>query len=69
MANPSALGLATPFDLDGGNVTAVAVHVDLIAASIKADAADVPGEVKLYDTNGTLLASYPTGALPNNVAF
>ena len=69
MANPSALGLATPFDLDGGNVTAVAVHGDLVAASIKADAADAPGEVKLYDTNGTLLASYPTGALPDNVAF
>ena len=69
MANPSALGLATPFDLDGGNVTAVAVHGDLAAASIKADAADAPGEVKLYDTNGTLLASYPTGALPDNVAF
>ena len=69
MANPSALGLATPFDLDGGNVNAVAVHGDLVAASIKADAADAPGEVKLYDTNGTLLASYPTGALPDNVAF
>ncbi|MAW57721.1 MAG: alkaline phosphatase [Oceanospirillales bacterium TMED33] len=69
IATPTALSLATPFDLDGGNVTAVAVHGDLVAASIKVKPADAAGMVKLFDSKGALLATFETGALPDNVAF
>jgi len=69
MANPTKLSMIDPLDLDGGDVTAVAVHDDLIAASIKAKTADAPGMVKLFDADGTLLATFETGALPDNVAF
>jgi len=69
IATPSAPSLATPFDLDGGDVTAVAVHGDLVAASIKVKPADAAGMVKLLDSKGSLLATFETGALPDNVAF
>ena len=69
LATPTAPSLMAAFDLDGGDVTAVAVHADRVAASIKAKAADAAGMVKLFDLNGTLLGTYETGALPDNVAF
>ena len=56
-------------DMSGGDVTAVAVHGALVAASIKADAADAAGMVKLFDVNGGEIATFPTGPLPDNVAF
>jgi YVTN family beta-propeller protein len=58
-----------PLDLSGGDVTAVAIHGNMVAASIKADAADAAGIVKLFDSNGKELASFTTGPLPDNVAF
>ena len=69
MSNPAVMSMMPPLDLDGGDVTAVAVHDNLVAASIKAKAADVPGMVKLFDVAGNLLARFETGALPDNVAF
>ncbi len=69
VATPSAPSMMAPFDLDGGDVTAVAVHGDLIAASIKMKPADAPGMVKLFNQDGSLLATYETGALPDNIAF
>ena len=69
IATPSAPSLATPLDLDGGDVTAVAVHGDLVAASIKVKPADAAGMVKLFDSKGSLLATFETGALPDNVSF
>lgn len=57
------------FDLSGGDVTAVAVHGSMVAASIKADAADADGMVKLFDVSGAEIASFATGPLPDNVAF
>lgn len=69
MSNPAMLSMMAPLDLDGGDVTAVAVHDNLVAASIKAKAADASGMVKLFDVAGNLLASFETGALPDNVAF
>ena len=69
ISTPSNMSRINPLDLDGGNVTAVAVHGDLVAASIKMKPADAPGMVKLFDTGGTLLATYEAGALPDNVAF
>ena len=56
-------------DLSGGDVTAVAIHGNMIAASIKADAADAAGMVKLFNSNGKELARFTTGPLPDNVAF
>ena len=50
LATPTAPSLMAPFDLDGGDVTAVAVHADRVAASIKAKAADAAGMVKLFDS-------------------
>ena len=69
MSNPAVMSMMPPLDLDGGDVTAVAVHDNLVAASIKAKAADVPGTLKLFDVAGNLLARFETGALPDNVAF
>ncbi|HCP17913.1 MAG TPA: alkaline phosphatase, partial [Alphaproteobacteria bacterium] len=56
-------------DLSGGDVTAVATHGSMVAASIKADAADADGMVKLFDVSGAEIASFATGPLPDNVAF
>jgi len=69
IATPSAPSLMSAFDLDGGDVTAVAVHQDLVAASIKMKPADAAGMVKLFDIKGSLLATFETGALPDNLAF
>jgi hypothetical protein len=63
ISTPSNMSRIDPLDLDGGNVTAVAVHGDLVAASIKMKPADAPGMVKLFDTGGTLLATYETGGV------
>lgn len=69
IANPQAPVKQAPLDLAGGDVTAVAVHGDMIAASIKADAADDAGMIKLFDSTGAELATFATGALPDNVGF
>lgn len=69
MSKPSSLSMMLPLDLVGGNVTAVAVHENLVAASVNSEPADAPGMVKLFDIAGTLLATFKTGALPDNVAF
>ncbi|MEE2933554.1 MAG: choice-of-anchor I family protein [Pseudomonadota bacterium] len=69
IANPTKLRMMDPLDLSGGDVTAVAVHNDFVAATIKAKTADAPGMLKLFDTNGNLLAAFETGSLPDNVAF
>jgi hypothetical protein len=45
------------------------VHGNLVAASIKADAADAAGMVKLFDVNAGEIASFATGPLPDNLAF
>ena len=69
IANPTKLRMMDPLDLNGGDVAAVAVHNNLVAATIKAKTADAPGMVKLFNTNGNLLAIFETGSLPDNVAF
>ena len=69
ISDPFNLKKIAPFDLSGGNVTAVAVHKDLIAASIKEKKADAPGNVQIFNNNGEKLAEYKTGALPDNIAF
>ena len=65
----SNISKMNPLDLSGGDVTAVAIHKDMIAASIKGDTANAPGVVKLFDANGEEVSSYKTGPLPDNVAF
>ncbi len=67
--SPSNITKMDALDLSGGDVTAVAVHGSMVAASIKAEAADAAGMVKLFDVNGAEIATFPTGALPDNVAF
>ncbi|MAI75366.1 MAG: alkaline phosphatase [SAR116 cluster bacterium] len=69
ISDPLNLKKLAPFDLSGGNVTAVAVHKNLIAASIKEKNADAPGNVQIFNNNGKKLAEYKTGALPDNIAF
>ena len=66
---PSNITRMEAIDLSGGDVTAVAVHGNLVAASIKADAADAAGMVKLFDVNAGEIASFSTGPLPDNLAF
>lgn len=65
----SNISKMNPLNLSGGNVTAVAVHKDMVAASIKGDTANAPGMVKLFDANGEEVATYTTGPLPDNLAF
>ena len=69
ISDPFNLKKLAPFDLSGGNVTAVAVHKNLIAASIKEKNADTPGNVQIFNNDGEKLAEYKTGALPDNIAF
>ena len=69
ISDPLNLKKLAPFDLSGGNVTAVAVHKNLIAASIKEKNADAPGNVQIFNNDGEKLAEYKTGALPDNIAF
>ena len=52
ISDPFNLKKLVPFDLSGGNVTAVAVHKNLIAASIKEKKADTPGNVKIFNNKG-----------------
>ena len=66
---PSNITRMEAIDLSGGDVTAVAVHGNLVAASIKADAADAAGMVKLFDVNAGEIASFSTGPLPDDLAF
>ena len=69
ISDPARPTKAAPFDLSGGNVTSVAVNGDLIAASIRAESAGDPGTVIVFDAGGERLAVYPTGALPDSLAF
>ena len=69
ISDPLNLKKLAPFDLSGGNITAVAVHKNLIAASIKEKIVDAPGNVQIFNNNGKKLAEYKTGALPDNIAF
>ena len=69
ISDPFNLKKLAPFDLSGGNITAVAVHKNLIAASIKEKIVDAPGNVQIFNNNGKKLAEYKTGALPDNIAF
>lgn len=67
IANLSKPSKGMALDLQGGDVTAVAVNGDLIAASIK-DGQN-PGSVKIFNPEGDEIASFETGALPDNLAF
>ena len=69
VSDPFNLKKLTPFDLSGGDVTAVAIHKNLIAVSIKEKKVDAPGNVKIFNNQGEKLAEYKTGALPDNIAF
>ena len=69
ISDPFNLKKLAPFDLSGGNITAVAVYKNLIAASIKEKIVDAPGNVQIFNDNGKKLAEYKTGALPDNIAF
>ena len=69
ISDPFNLKKLAPFDLSGGNITAVAVYKNLIAASIKEKIVDAPGNVQIFNNNGKKLAEYKTGALPDNIAF
>lgn len=69
ISNPGHPVKAAPIKLEGGDVTAVAVHGDLIAASVKGDKAADAGSIQLFGSDGKMLASFPTGPLPDNIAF
>ena len=69
ISDPFNLKKLAPFDLSGGNITAVAVYKNLIAASIKEKIVDAPVNVQIFNDNGKKLAEYKTGALPDNIAF
>ena len=55
---PSNINRMDAINLSGGNVTAVAVHGNLVAASIKADATDAAGMVKLFVVKVGKIASF-----------
>ncbi len=69
ISNPAHPVKASPLDLDGGEVTAVAVHRDLIAASVPGKAAGDAGRIVLFGRDGQPMASVETGPLPDNLAF
>ena len=64
---PASPVLTDGINLNGGDVTAVAIHGDKIAASIK-DGQN-PGQVLLFNARDEQVARFETGALPDNVAF
>ena len=53
--------------LDG--INSVAVAGGRVAAAYQGEEAASPGTVVVMDTNGVVLATYPTGALPDMVTF
>ena len=67
VADPSNPVSGMSLDLDGGDVTAVAINGNLIAASI--NKGQDAGEIRVFNSQGESLASFETGALPDNVAF
>jgi hypothetical protein len=52
-----------------GGVNSVAVHDGLVAAAIAADAVVERGYVAIFQTDGTFVAAYEAGVLPDSVAF
>ncbi|MEL6135233.1 MAG: hypothetical protein AAFR59_17890, partial [Bacteroidota bacterium] len=52
----------------GEGVNSVAVANEVVAIAIEG-LDQQPGKVVLFDTDGTLIAEYPTGALPDMVTF
>ncbi len=67
-ASPAELGDA---DLSrfGSEVTSVAAHDRLVAATVIADRSTDPGTLVLLDAEGSVLLTAPTGAHPDMVTF
>ncbi|MEQ8708380.1 MAG: choice-of-anchor I family protein [Rhodospirillales bacterium] len=69
ISNPSHPLKAAPLDLEGGEVTAVAIHRDLVAASTPGKKAGDAGHIILFGKGSQRLATAETGPLPDNLAF
>lgn len=55
--------------LYGASFNSVAVHNGIVAAAVEANPKQAPGSIVFFDANGTFLAQYPAGALPDMVCF
>lgn len=71
LSDPTAPTLLRTVDLSpyGDGVNSVAVHDGLVAAAVQADPKTDPGQVVFLDVEGNLLATAPTGALPDMLTF
>jgi 2',3'-cyclic-nucleotide 2'-phosphodiesterase (5'-nucleotidase family) len=68
-ANPVAIDTIAPETDQLAGVNSVAVANGLVAAAFQGVSADSPGEVLLANNDGLILASFPTGPLPDMVVF
>lgn len=74
ITDPSTPTLAYSIDVaataGGGGANSVDVHGGLIAVAVEAPVKQDPGLIAIYDANdGSFLASFPAGALPDMVTF
>jgi uncharacterized repeat protein (TIGR01451 family) len=68
ISDPSDPVLAFTIPL-GGRPNSVAFHKGIVAVAVENAIKTDPGEVKFFDTNGTLLSSVIVGALPDMLIF
>lgn len=71
MSDPTNLVLLDSIDIStyGGGVNSVAVYDGYLAAAIEAEVKQDPGEVVVFDMEGTFLWQATVGALPDMVTF
>ena len=71
ITNPATPMLINQIAIDtyGDGVNSVAVSNGLVAAAIENEVSTEAGSVVVFDTDGTFLAEYPAGVLPDMVIF
>lgn len=69
LSDPRDLKRIAQIDVGGGiNSVDVSIH-SVVAVAVQADKDEEPGFIALYDTNGSLLNTFPAGVLPDKVGF
>ncbi len=71
LSDPTAPSLISQIDIStyGGGANSVKVKNGIVAAAVEANVKQDPGKIVLFQTDGTFIAEYAAGALPDMVTF
>ncbi|MEZ4937724.1 MAG: esterase-like activity of phytase family protein, partial [Crocinitomicaceae bacterium] len=71
LADPSNPTLISQIDITpyGAGANSVKVKNGVVAAAVEANVKQDPGKIVLFQTDGTFIAEYPAGALPDMITF